>query len=97
METEPTDESVRRLVDEGHYLLKQYHKEYENDPDSHATEFWRGNLAGFRHAVESMYGGQGVSNILRRIRTASGLGIPHSGVKTADGYLGSDFQADFRR
>lgn len=94
MEAEPTDEAMGLLVDEGTVLLKQYHEEHNKDPGSLATEFWRGNLAGFRHAVEAMFGTEGSSEILKRIRSASGLRIPHSGVKTADGYLGADFHAD---
>jgi hypothetical protein len=37
-----------RLVEQGEFLLKTFHAEYEKDPAGYETEFLRGDLAGWR-------------------------------------------------
>lgn len=58
-------------------------------------EFWRGNVAGFRIALESLYGSGEAASLLARLRKKTGLGVPHSGVKApSGGYLETDSEAD---
>jgi hypothetical protein len=82
-----------RLVQQGVFLLKTFHEHKARQTNE--VEFWRGNLAGFRHTVESLYCRDAASNILRRLRQETKLRIPHSGPDAGDGgYFGMDMEAD---
>ena len=44
-------ETINRLVEQGEFLLKSYHLEYEKDPAGSETEFLRGDFAGWRDTL----------------------------------------------
>jgi hypothetical protein len=49
-------ETIDRLVEQGGLLLKTYHAEYDQDPASFHAEFLRGDFAGWRNTVHTLYG-----------------------------------------
>jgi hypothetical protein len=49
-------ETIDRLVKQGELLLKTYHTEYDKDPASFHAEFLRGDFAGWRSTVHTLYG-----------------------------------------
>jgi hypothetical protein len=49
-------ETIDRLVIQGGLLLKTYHAEYDKDPASFHAEFLRGDFAGWRSTVHTLYG-----------------------------------------
>jgi hypothetical protein len=49
-------ETIDRLVEQGECLLKTFHAEYRKDPAGYETEFLRGNLAGWRSTLHTLYG-----------------------------------------
>ena len=48
-------ETINRLVAQGECLLKSFHAEYEKDPAGYETEFLRGDLAGWRDTLHTLY------------------------------------------
>jgi hypothetical protein len=89
-----TPEQVSRIVEQGSWLLKIFHEEFQKDAHSRETEFWRGQFVGLRSAIASLYGKEAHGQVLDRIRQSSGLPIPHSGLLTPEGgYLGMDTEA----
>ena len=84
-------EESERLLEQGEFLLKTFHEMKGTDEE----EFWRGNVAGFRIALESLYGQEETASLLSQLRKKTGLGVPHSGVKApGGGYLETDSEAD---
>ena len=78
------------------FLLANYHAECEKNAASRETEFWRGNLSGFRFAVAEIYGEDVIHEILEDARKNTGHGIPPGGRLDSDGkFLGPDSEADF--
>ena len=49
-------ETVKRLCEQGRFLLRIHQAELAKDPASHATESSRSNLMAVQHTVEQMYG-----------------------------------------
>lgn len=49
-------ETIDRLVAQGELLLRTYHAEYDKDPASFHAEFLRGDFAGWRSTVHTVYG-----------------------------------------
>jgi Tfp pilus assembly protein PilV len=92
----PDAKTVNRLVEQGEFLLKTFHQEYAKDRTSRETEFSRGNLAGWRHTLHTIYGDGEASAIIDRVRNSTKLPIPHSGPLAPDGsgYYGLDSGAD---
>ena len=54
--TQQNAETMDRLVAQGELFLKTCHVEYEKDPASRHAEFLRGNLAGWRSTLHTLYG-----------------------------------------
>ena len=48
--------SIKRLGDQGKYLLRIHQADLAQDPTSHATESSRSNLMAVQHTVKQMYG-----------------------------------------
>jgi len=48
-------ETVNRLVAQGESLLKSFHTEYDKDPAGSEAEFLRGDLAGWRDTLHTLY------------------------------------------
>jgi len=49
-------ETIDRLVKQGEFVLTTYHAEYDKDPASFHAEFLRGDFAGWRSTVHTLYG-----------------------------------------
>ncbi len=92
----PNAETLGHLVEQGSYLLKTYHAECEKNAASRETEFWRGNLSGFRYAVGEIYGQDVIHEVLENVRKKTGHEIPPIGELNSEGkFLGADSDADF--
>jgi hypothetical protein len=48
-------ETINRLVAQGEFLLKTFHAAYEKDPTACETEFLRGDFAGWRDTLHTLY------------------------------------------
>jgi hypothetical protein len=68
-------ETIDRLVSQGGLLLKTYHAEYDKDPASFHAEFLRGDFAGWRSAVHTLYG-DCAEDIIDRVLTETRLSNP---------------------
>jgi hypothetical protein len=90
MQMKPGAEEWERLLEQGEFLLKAFHEKKGTNEE----EFWRGNVAGFRIALESLYGTEETARLLSQLRKKTRLDIPHSGLKAVGGYLGTDSEAD---
>ena len=92
----PALEITDHLVERGSFLLKAYHTECAKSAASRETEFWRGNLSGFRYAVGEMHGSDVIHEVLENIRKNTGLEIPPVGEMNSEGkFLGTDSESDF--
>jgi hypothetical protein len=92
----PNASTIGHLVEQSSLLLKTYHAECHKNAASRETEFWRGNLSGFRYAVGEIYGREVIQEILGDVRKNTGLDIPPIGELDSKGkFLGSDSDADF--
>ena len=92
----PNTSTKGHLVEQSAFLLKTYHAECDKNAASRETEFWRGNLSGFRFAVREIYGREVIHGILDDVRKDTGLDIPPIGELDAQGkFLGNDSDADF--
>jgi len=92
----PNADTVVHLLEKATVLLANYHAECEKNAASRETEFWRGNLSGFRFAVGEIYGEDVIHGVLEDARKNTGLGIPPSGKLDSDGkFLGADSEANF--
>jgi len=68
-------ETIDRLVSQGGLLLKTYHAEYDKDPASFHAEFLRGDFAGWRSTVHTLYG-DCAEEIIDRVLTETRLSNP---------------------
>ena len=78
-------ETITRLVAQGESLLKSFHAEYEKDPAGYQTEFLRGDLAGWRDTLHTLYH-DCAEEIVDRVVAKTCLAIPDSrgrGVESA--------------
>src|SRR5580700_6945086 len=92
----PSVDTIDRLINQSSFLLKSYHAECDKNAASRETEFWRGNLSGFRYAVDEIYGQDVIHEILEDVRKNTGLNIPPIGELDSTGkFLGTDSDADF--
>jgi hypothetical protein len=73
-------ETIDRLVAQGGLLLKTYHAEYDKDPASFLAEFLRGDFAGWRSTVHTVYGAC-AEEIIDRVLIKTGLAIPGDEVR----------------
>jgi hypothetical protein len=87
---------VGHLAEQGSFFLKAYHAECDKSAASRETEFWRGNLSGFRYVVGEIYGQDVIHEVLENVRKNTGLEIPPIGELNSEGkFLGTDADADF--
>ena len=70
-------ETIDRLVTQGEFLLKTFHAEYEKECAGYKTEFWRGNLAGWRDTLHTLYH-DGAEEIVDRVVAKTCFAIPDS-------------------
>jgi len=94
---QPSPDALARLIKEGAFLLKVFHDEFAKDKTGRETEYWRGQLAGWRHALDSSFGESVAHSILELVRKRTTLTVPHCGPLSKDltGYLGTDMEAEF--
>ena len=75
-------ETIDRLVEQGECLLKTFHAEYRKDPAGYETEFLRGNLAGWRSTLHTLYG-DCAEEIVDRLVVKTCLVIPNGALNMA--------------
>jgi hypothetical protein len=60
----PNAETISHLLNYVSLLLKTYHAECHRNAASRETEFWRGNISGFRYVVDEIYGQDVIHGVL---------------------------------
>lgn len=84
-----------RVVEELLRLLTVFHEAENRNAGGLESVSRRGQLGGFRGALEIIVGRDGTSKILASVRSKTGLGIPHVGPVQDDGkILGMDSEAN---
>jgi hypothetical protein len=80
------------LVRSGEFWLKAFHQSYAKDPVSRETEFWRGQIAGWKRTLVAAYGASTAEKIILEASKAANLPVPHAGTLSSDGrgYEGFD-------
>jgi hypothetical protein len=80
------------LVRSGEFWLKAFHQSYATDPVGRETEFWRGQIAGWKRTLVAAYGASTAEKIILRASEAAKLPVPHAGTLSPDGrgYEGFD-------
>jgi hypothetical protein len=80
------------LVRSGEFWLKAFHQLYAKDPVGRETEFYRGQIAGWKRTLVAAYGASMAEKIILRASTGANLPVPHAGPLSPDerGYLGFD-------
>ena len=68
-------ETINRLVAQGEFLLKAFRAEYKKDPAGHQTEFLRGDLAGWRDTLHTLYH-DCAEEIVDRVLAVTCLALP---------------------
>jgi hypothetical protein len=68
-------ETINRLVAQGEILLKSFHAECEKDPTGYETWFLRGDLAGWRDTLYTLYH-DCAGEIVDRVLANTGLEMP---------------------
>lgn len=74
-------ETIYRLVEQGEFLVKTYHAEYDKDPTGWNTEFVRGNLIGWRSTLHTLYG-DCAEDVVKRVGARTCLTIPDGEVRS---------------
>ncbi len=72
-------ETIRRLVEQGEFLLKSFHQEHRKQPQGLETEFARGELIGWRSTLHTMYR-DCAEDIVTRVITRTRLTLPDGDV-----------------
>jgi hypothetical protein len=70
-------ETVSRLVAQGESLLKSFHAEYDKDPAGCEAEFLRGDLAGWRDTLHTLYH-DCAEEIVDRVLANTSLAFPET-------------------
>jgi hypothetical protein len=70
-------ETINCLVKQGEFLLKSFHAAYEKDPAGYEAEFLRGDLAGWRDTLHTLYH-DSAEEIVDRVLAKTCLAIPDS-------------------
>ena len=80
------------LVKSGEFWLKAFHQSYATDPIGRQTEYWRGQVAGWKRTLVAAYGAGIAERIILRASEVAKLPVPHAGTLSADGrgYEGFD-------
>jgi hypothetical protein len=73
-------ETINRLVEQGELLLKTFHAEYDKDPGGSKTEFVRGNLAGWRSTLHTLFRDY-AEDIVNRVLARTSLTLPDGEVR----------------
>jgi len=70
-------ETINRLVAQGEILLKSFHAEYEKNSAGYETWFLRGDLAGWRDTLHTLYH-DCAEEIVDRVLAKTRLAMPNS-------------------
>jgi len=68
-------------VEQGEFLLKIFHAEDEKDPAGHEAAFLRGNLAGWRSRLRTLYH-DCAEEIVNGVLAKTCLAIPDNGIRS---------------
>jgi hypothetical protein len=89
-------ETKKKLVDQGSFLLKQFHNANNEKSSGFESVSHRGQLAGFRFTMEAAFGKNATAEVLQGIRDNTKLEFPHIGPVNNDGTIhGVDPEADW--
>jgi hypothetical protein len=80
------------LVKSGEFWLKAFHQAYAKDPVGRETEYWRGQLAGWKRTLVAAYGASTAERMILEASEVAKLPVPHAGTLSPDGrgYEGID-------
>ena len=70
-------ETINRLVAQGEILLKSFHAEYDKNSAGYETWFLRGDLAGWRDTLHTLYH-DCAEEIVDRVLAKTRLAMPNS-------------------
>jgi hypothetical protein len=86
------ESETKRLATYGAMLLKRFHQEFEKDPENRDTEYERGQVTGYRHLLDFIYGERQTGAIVDAASREAGFTIPPAGPMAEDGkgYYGFD-------
>jgi hypothetical protein len=84
----------QRIIERLTWSLRAFHDAEEKMQGGCESVSWRGQLGGFRHALDIIVGARTTCEILHSVRTQTGLGFPHVGPVTDSGDIfGFDSEA----
>lgn len=84
----------QKVIERLAWTLKTFHEAEEKKAGGLESVSWRGQLGGFRHALDRIIGQRATAEILEAVRKQTKLGFPHVGPVTDDGaILGMDSEA----
>lgn len=84
----------KRVVEWLAERLKAFHEAEEKNKGGYESVSWRGQLGGFRYALDTIVGRRATSEILEAARQQTKLGFPHVGPVYDNGdILGMDSEA----
>ena len=84
----------KRVIDRLAWTLKTFHEAEQKNAGGYESVSWRGQLGGFRHALQDIVGEQVTSQVLAAVRKETNLGFPHVGPVMDNGdILGFDSEA----
>ncbi len=77
-------ETIDRLVEQGALLSEAFHAEYERHPTGHEADFLRGNFAGWRSTLHTLYH-DCAEEIVARVLAQTNMPVPASEMEQAVG------------
>ena len=84
----------QRVIERLAWSLRAFHDAEERMPGGFESVSWRGQLGGFRHALDIVVGPRATSEILNSVRCQTGVGFTHIGPVTDSGDIfGMDSEA----
>ncbi len=84
----------RKVIERLAWTLKTFHEAEEKKAGGLESVSWRGQLGGFRHALDNIVGQRATAEILEAVRKQTNLGFPHVGPVTDNGDIfGMDSEA----
>jgi hypothetical protein len=79
-------ETMSRLVEQGEFLLKTFHAEYDKDPAAPNTEFARGNLVGWRSTLHTLFRDY-AEDVVNRVLTRTRLTLPSGEARSGANFV----------
>ena len=72
----PGSEELQRIVEQGAFMLTEFHNQFKKDKKSPHTDFWQRELAGFRENLRQTYGMPTANLIVEMVCKKTGLELP---------------------